>query len=282
MAVASKLNPLAWNVAIVDKSGNPTQEFMLKWARQQNVNAAIPVVKAGAGIAVTGSGDVTVSLTNTGVAATTYGDATHVSQVTVDAQGRVTAAANVAIASGSVTYDWNVDDAWMSGLYVHVTDGQSITGLHNSGADSAIRAYVSHATGKFYFEFLVNLVDSHWPITGVGSAAATLGSFVGSDVNGWAMAMTTGVSWHNNATSPQNTYANGDVLGVAVDFTATTGSIKFFKNNVAQTTAYTGLTLGAMFPMTSMRGSANNPKGRLRLRAADQSYSPPAGYSPWV
>lgn len=180
-------------------------------------------------------------------------------------------------------YDWNVDDAWMSGLYVHPTDGKTITGLHNSGVDSAIRGYASHAaaSGKFYFEFLVNIVDNHWPITGVGSASAALSGFVGSDANGWGMATTTAVSWHTNATTAQNAYANGDILGVAVDFTAGTGSIKFLKNNAAQLADYTGLTLGTMYPMTSMRGSSANAKGKLRLRAADQTYAPPAGYSPW-
>lgn len=180
-------------------------------------------------------------------------------------------------------YDWNVDDANMGGLYVHPTDGKTVTGLKNSGADSAIRAYASHAaaSGKFYFEFLINFVDNHWPITGVGSASAVLNGFVGSDVNGWGMATTTSVSWHNNATTPQNPYANGDVLGVAVDFTAGTGSIKFLKNNAAQLADYTGLTLGTMYPMTSFRGSTVNCKGKLRLKAADQSFAPPAGYSAW-
>lgn len=179
-------------------------------------------------------------------------------------------------------YDWNVDDAWMGGLYVHPTDGKTVTGLNNSGADVSIRGYASHAaaSGKFYFEWLHNIVDNHWAIVGVGTAAAQLNHYVGFDANGWGIGCA-GTSWNNNATQVQNTYAAGDILGVAVDFTAATGSIKFFKNNAAQLVAYTALTLGTMFPMASMRGSANNPKGKLRLRAADQSFSPPAGYSPW-
>ena len=39
----------------------------------------------------------TISLANTGVAASTYGDATHVAQIAVDAQGRITSAASTLI-----------------------------------------------------------------------------------------------------------------------------------------------------------------------------------------
>jgi len=58
------------------------------------------------------SGDVTApqgsnatTLANSGVAASTYGDATHVAQVTVDAKGRVTGASSVAISGiGGATW----------------------------------------------------------------------------------------------------------------------------------------------------------------------------------
>lgn len=57
-------------------------------------------VLAGTGISGGGqlTGNVTINLANTAVTAGTYGTATQVSQVTVDAQGRITSAANVAIA----------------------------------------------------------------------------------------------------------------------------------------------------------------------------------------
>lgn len=58
-------------------------------------------VIAGTGISTTGTGDegnvITVGLTTTGVSATTYGNATIVPVITVDAQGRITNASNVTI-----------------------------------------------------------------------------------------------------------------------------------------------------------------------------------------
>lgn len=68
-----------------------------------NVTGAVPNtvnVLAGTGLSGGGAltGNVTINLANTAVTAGTYGTATQVSQVTVDAQGRITGASNVAIA----------------------------------------------------------------------------------------------------------------------------------------------------------------------------------------
>lgn len=68
-----------------------------------NVTGAVPNtvnVLAGTGLSGGGAltGNVTINLANTAVVAGTYGTASQVSQVTVDAQGRITSASNVAIA----------------------------------------------------------------------------------------------------------------------------------------------------------------------------------------
>jgi hypothetical protein len=73
-----------------------------------NVGAAANTVEIIAGIGLDGGGNlaanVTIDLANTTVTSGTYGDANNVAQFTVDAQGRLTAASNVAIfASGTVT-----------------------------------------------------------------------------------------------------------------------------------------------------------------------------------
>jgi hypothetical protein len=112
--------PLNWNVPIVDKSGLPTPEFMRKWLLQISTNGSIPfasgtgifvqtssntwvvrLLAAGTGLTVTNAsgvaGNPTFSLADTAVTPGTYGDSTHVGQFTVDQQGRLTFAQNVAI-----------------------------------------------------------------------------------------------------------------------------------------------------------------------------------------
>lgn len=185
---------------------------------------------------------------------------------------------------GGSTNEWNANDAWMANIVLH-PDGVTITSAYNAASDGSIRGGASHAaaSGKFYFEFLVGGVTStHFPIIGIGSATANLHDFPGNDVQGWAIGMG-GSAWHNAATVAENVYVAGDIVGVAVDFTAGTGSVNFFKNNVAQTNAYTGLTLGTMFPMCGMRAptAAAQGKGTLRLKASEQSFAPPGGYSSW-
>lgn len=44
--MTARQGPLTWNVAIVDKAGNPTPEFMRKWLEQNTINGTIPTTEA--------------------------------------------------------------------------------------------------------------------------------------------------------------------------------------------------------------------------------------------
>lgn len=117
-------DPLRFNVSIVDiKNGTPTQEFIRQWNRQRAVNITVDSVTvdltaienaiadiqdvdivAGVGLSgggnISGPSDVTLDLEDTAVTPGTYGNSTNSPQITIDQQGRITAAANVAISGG--------------------------------------------------------------------------------------------------------------------------------------------------------------------------------------
>ena len=73
---------------------------MLKTVTTVNAtNGTVTNIQTGTGLTggpITGTG--TISLANTAVTAGSYGTASQVSQVTIDAQGRITSASNVTIA----------------------------------------------------------------------------------------------------------------------------------------------------------------------------------------
>lgn len=117
-------DPLRFNVSIVStKDGTPTPEFLRQWNRQRAVNVTVDDVTvdltaleddvtdiqdvdvvAGVGLSgggnISGPADVTVDLEDTAVTPGTYGNATNSAQITVDQQGRITAATNVPITGG--------------------------------------------------------------------------------------------------------------------------------------------------------------------------------------
>ena len=162
----------------------------------------------------------------------------------------------------------------------------AITGIYNGGsADRVLRATSSKSTGKWYFECLIGRVgDTHFPIIGITTSTHDEATFVGGDATagrGYGMGMG-GTAWTgNSASSGLSTYAAADVLGVAVDFTAATGSVTFYKNNVSNK-VYGSQTLGTLFPSISTRGSDAGEKATLRTIAAQCTYTPPVGFLNWT
>lgn len=116
--------PLVSSVKVVNDDGTPT-DYFIRWAqeRQIDITAGITAAQAQqliddwaaardiiAGTALNGGGnlssDVTIDHADSAVTPNTYGDATHVAQITVDQQGHVTAVANVPVSGGGGGGAW--------------------------------------------------------------------------------------------------------------------------------------------------------------------------------
>lgn len=121
LEIPEPTDPLPFDTAIVDENGNPTPYFQRQWASQQIVNnsseaiaaavivlqdavAALQALILTAGTGLDGGGDLTADrqfdLEDTAVTPDQYGDETNVAQITIDAQGRITAAVNVPVSGG--------------------------------------------------------------------------------------------------------------------------------------------------------------------------------------
>ena len=162
-------DPLRLNVRIVDiKDGTPTQEFLRQWNRQRAVNVTVDNVTvdltaletavsdiqdvdivAGVGLSgggsISGPADVTVDLEDTAVTPGTYGNATNSAQVTVDQQGRITAAANIPIAGGASSGSGGSSGG---GEWAFV-ETVSVSGASNADIDIPADANILRLVGYF-------------------------------------------------------------------------------------------------------------------------------------
>jgi hypothetical protein len=151
-----------------------------------NVGAAANTVEIIAGTGLGGGGNlaanVTLDLANTTVAPDTYGTATEVGQFTVDAQGRLTAAANVAIAISTAnvsglgtmaTQDANNVTITGGSVNVPTLEGANVTVTANFNANLATAATAAMPDPSLplnpegYVEVVVNGVTKKIPYYGV-------------------------------------------------------------------------------------------------------------------
>jgi hypothetical protein len=140
---------------------------------------------------------------------------------------------------------------------------------------SAARGLVGLTSGKWSWELAIG-TDSAGNVTvGIADALATLANFVGSDVHGWAY-HANGQKYHTGVNVAYGAaYAAGDIIGVALDIDA--GTLTFYKNNVSQGVAYSGLS-GTLFPAMSLFNQSDAVT--VNFGASALAYPPPAGFTP--
>jgi hypothetical protein len=130
------------------------------------------------------------------------------------------------------------------------------------------------SNGKWYWE--VNPSTTAEDMIGVANAFATRSGYTGSDANGWSYYKTNGNKYNSaTGTAYGASYANTDIIGVALNMD--TGTLTFYKNNVSQGTAFTGLT-GTLFPTLSTAGTGAAQSINFGQRPFQ--YSAPSGFLP--
>lgn len=166
--------------------------------------------------------------------------------------------------------------------------GGDLIATRNGSADAtvqSVRATSSKSSGKHYFEIqVVNSSLSLFNIIGFAPSGLSLTSFPGATSNSWGYYQDTGEKFNNNTGSAYGAiYADGDVIGCAVDLDA--GKIWWARNNTWQASgnpaagtgeAFSGLS-GAFFPMITLyRAPAQFV---ARFDPTDQTYGAPSGFT---
>ena len=233
-----------------------------------NIAGDISGVTAGTGLSGGGtSGVVTVTLADTAVTAAAYGSATAVSTFTVDAQGRLTAAANatIAIPSTAVT-DFTEAVQDVAGAAIAGTANE-ITVTYNDGAgtitlsqpDDVTVGGVLTVTGNLIVNGTTTTVNS--TTTTVDDPIFTLGGDTapGSDDN-----KDRGIEfrYHTGSAAKVGYFGYDDSTGYFTYipdatnntevFSGTQGTISVLAYNIGANTVLSGTTLGSTIVTSSL------------------------------
>lgn len=182
-------------------------------------------------------------------------------------------------ASGAFT-TWNPAD---KSSLIDLSNGDlTATRGGTSGSDRMARAVVSKSSGKWALPILITTSGGGSIDLGIATSAANLGSYVGSDANGYGYDKNDGKVYFNGVGSAYGSaYGSGDMLELLYD--ATVGELRFTLNGSIQnggTPAVTALT-GSWFPAVSLFRSAV-PADEATIGGTLSTYAVTNGYSQWA
>ena len=136
-----------------------------------------------------------------------------------------------------------------------------------------VRSTIGKSSGKWYWE--VTPTGGSVNIIGIANSSGTLTSYPGSDVNGFGYAQNA-LKWNSSSSAYGASFTTSDVIGVALDMDA--GTLIFYKNNVSQGTAYTGIT-GTMYAAVGCDSNIGTSDINYQLWCHRTHLYTPSGYN---
>lgn len=145
--------------------------------------------------------------------------------------------------------------------------------ISSPGTTDVTYGSIGVSSGKWYWEVTPTSATTNTMI-GIGKDG---GLFDFRSANGYAYWGLNGNKANSNNASLTYgaAYAANDVIGIALDLDA--GTLTFYKNNVSQGVAYTGLS-GMFFPMFSNAGGGASWTGNVNFGQRPFTYTPPTGF----
>ena len=132
---------------------------------------------------------------------------------------------------------------------------------------------IAVTSGKWYYEVTVQVMSGSWGyMIGITQNAAP-SNFLGFDSNGYSYYDSGQKYTNNTAAAYGSAMSLNDVIGVAFD--ATAGTLTFYKNNVSQGVAYSGLASGTWYLGASCYASA---LASVNFGQQPFTYTPPTGF----
>ena len=153
-----------------------------------------------------------------------------------------------------------------------ITDGN----ITVSGGSSYAVTTINMTSGKWYCEITCVTVGSE---SSVGLTTNVNGGsgYVGNDANSWGYYSNGNKYTNSSSSSYGSSYTSGDVIGIAFD--AGAGTLTFYKNNVSQGTAFTGLTSGPYYFAVEGRTAGGTNNAGCNFGQQPFKYTPPSGFS---
>jgi hypothetical protein len=195
---------------------------------------------------------------------------------------------NFSLTSG-VTYDSVTDVPTLTGptvsnycVYNPLNNNGTISNgslrfSNTAGSYASCSGTMGMSNGRYYWEVTITAYSPSGTLVGITASTEQwtgVASYIGSTTGSYGYY--NGGTKYNNAASATygSSWTTGDVIGVTYD--TSTGTLTFYKNNVSQGTAYSGLT-GTFMPGVS---AYNNGTPLLDANFGQQPfvYTPPLGY----
>ena len=154
-----------------------------------------------------------------------------------------------------------------------LSDGNLKFVTAGSNGNSAMSATIAVSSGKWFWEITPTSIGSGVSI-GIAYASEQTTDYPGYPATSWSY-RSNGTKMNNASSSSYGvSYTTDDVIGVALDLDA--GTLEFYKNGVAQGTAFTSLS-GEFVPKIGDLGSASTMVANFG--ASRFKYPIPSGYA---